>query len=67
VYEAWRLLTLSETHDPGGGQIEWIINVQGDEPLLEPAHVDRLAELMKAERSRRMGTLRCVSQDAIKS
>ncbi|EKX52802.1 hypothetical protein GUITHDRAFT_55900, partial [Guillardia theta CCMP2712] len=37
VYEGWRLLEDS-------WRFEYVINVQGDEPLLNPAHIDALAE-----------------------
>jgi 3-deoxy-manno-octulosonate cytidylyltransferase (CMP-KDO synthetase) len=37
---------------------ELIINIQGDEPLLEPAMVDSLVETMRSNPSAEMGTLR---------
>lgn len=34
-----------------------VVNVQGDEPFLDPAHVDALVEQMEAERDLKMATL----------
>ncbi len=39
-----------------GERPDVVVNVQGDEPELDPAHVDRLVDLMFASRAR-MGTL----------
>lgn len=39
-----------------GGAFDLVVNVQGDEPELDPGHVDRLVELMRRTRAE-MGTL----------
>lgn len=36
-----------------------ILNVQGDEPEIDPAHLDGLVELMGADRDAEVGTLAC--------
>lgn len=40
-------------------EFDIILNVQGDEPEIEPAAVDRLAGLLEARRDRSMATLAC--------
>jgi 3-deoxy-manno-octulosonate cytidylyltransferase (CMP-KDO synthetase) len=54
--EAWQKLQAE------GERADFIINVQGDEPELDPANVDRLVELM-AEKKSPMGTLAEVCDD----
>lgn len=48
--EAWRKL------EARGERADVVVNVQGDEPELDPANVDRLVELMRSSRAL-MGTL----------
>lgn len=48
--EAWQKL------ERAGERADLIVNVQGDEPELDPSHVDRLVELMQKSRAP-MGTL----------
>jgi 3-deoxy-manno-octulosonate cytidylyltransferase (CMP-KDO synthetase) len=36
---------------------ELVVNLQGDEPLIDPAALDRLAELLEADRAAEMATL----------
>jgi len=53
VFEAWKRMEEEE----GAGSYQIIVNVQGDEPLLNPAHVDAAAELLLADPALRMSTL----------
>lgn len=41
-----------------------VVNVQGDEPLFDPAHADRLAELLRADPSAGVATLATPIRDA---
>jgi 3-deoxy-manno-octulosonate cytidylyltransferase (CMP-KDO synthetase) len=36
---------------------EWVVNIQGDEPLMRPEMIDQLAQAMQADRECPMGTL----------
>ena len=45
IFEAWRRIVETD-----GNVYDVVINVQGDEPLLNPDHVNALAELMTSVR-----------------
>jgi 3-deoxy-manno-octulosonate cytidylyltransferase (CMP-KDO synthetase) len=52
----------------GGLSDQVIVNVQGDEPEIDPAHIDRLVELLEANPECDMATLACpfdTAQDVI--
>jgi len=45
----------------GLAQMDWVVNVQGDEPFVNPEHIDSLVEAMKSQETCEMGTI-CVEE-----
>ncbi len=53
-------------HD-GNTAVEWIVNVQADEPEIEPSSIDLLVEMMQKSDGGVMGTLACSFADVGRS
>lgn len=54
-----RIAEAIEAIAPGGDPAAIVVNIQGDEPLIDPAHIDRAVELLEADPQAGISTLAC--------
>jgi 3-deoxy-manno-octulosonate cytidylyltransferase (CMP-KDO synthetase) len=54
-----RIAEAMATLAPGGDPDAIVVNVQGDEPLIDPAHIDLAVERLEADRGAGLSTLVC--------
>lgn len=58
-----RIAEAIEILDPGGDPDAVVVNVQGDEPMIEPSQIDRAVELLESDLDAGMSTLVCPLAD----
>ena len=54
-----RIAEAIESIAPEGDPATIVVNIQGDEPLIDPAHIDRAVELLDADLGAGISTLAC--------